>query len=371
MSLHKIRNQYDISSAYRYKIDKERVIIISKTINRVKFPPRRILSIIQKRIVIDRLFSILLKKYFYLWFVFCVFIGFALNFLFMEKMKIQFSYPLSNEISAKIYTYPQLTLLAQENIDLTTSDSTHSFTQVAITKYTLQPGDVLLHIARKYNKRIDTLISWNKIKDARRIWAGDEIIIPSKDGLLHTVRKGDTIASLARKYDVTAVSMLDANNLQSNIITIGTKLFIPDAKMNEFELGLVLGTIFSSPTKGILSSRYGYRTSPITGIWSFHGGIDIANNTGTPILNATHGVVSYVAYNTPVYGTMVLIRHAGGFQTLYAHLSKVYVKKGQRISRGRTVGVMGNTGLSTGPHLHFSIILNGQTVNPLRFIRLR
>lgn len=306
-----------------------------------------------------------------LWYMTCGIIAFMLCMWILFNINSNFSFPIIQDITNKLYTPPSITSVQGDIIVEKRVVKSSLFSHIEVQKYELQSGDILMRIANKFNRRIDTLVSWNEITDARRIRAGDEIFIPNQDGVLHTVKNGDSIDTLANLYNVKSVSILDINNLKSNKIVTGTKLFIPGARMSEFELGLVLGTVFLAPTRGTISSYYGYRISPVTGIRSFHGGIDVANNIGTSINVASYGTVSYVAYNNPVYGNMVLIRHLGGFQTLYGHLDRIYVKKGQRVGRGSQLGTMGNSGLSTGAHLHFTIILNGKTINPLKYVRFR
>jgi murein DD-endopeptidase MepM/ murein hydrolase activator NlpD len=110
------------------------------------------------------------------------------------------------------------------------------------------------------------------------------------------------------------------------------------------------------------------RNDPFTGRRRFHNGIDLAGPIGTPIGAAMPGTVVHTEAQTGNYGKFVIVRHDGGFQTLYAHLDSFAVRKGQYVSQGQTIGSMGNTGRSTGPHLHFSIIRNGSFVDPLGFL---
>ena len=122
------------------------------------------------------------------------------------------------------------------------------------------------------------------------------------------------------------------------------------------------------PIKGWLSSRFGYRTSPFTGEKEFHRGIDIAARRNAPIIAPADGVVASVGKEYG-YGKVLSIRHGHGVVTRYAHLNKAVVKKGQFVKRGETVALVGNTGRSTGTHLHYEVHLNGVPVNPLRYIK--
>lgn len=117
------------------------------------------------------------------------------------------------------------------------------------------------------------------------------------------------------------------------------------------------------PVKGTVSSRYGYRTDPISGIYSFHSGLDIAANTGTEIHAAMDGVVQEAGRDT-YYGNYVVIKHSNSFKTLYGHCSSLKVKAGQAVKAGDVIALVGSTGRSTGPHLHFEVEIGGQTVNP-------
>lgn len=121
------------------------------------------------------------------------------------------------------------------------------------------------------------------------------------------------------------------------------------------------------PVRGVISSPYGVRTDPITGQQTFHHGIDIANDAGTPIHVTATGTISY-AGTIPGYGLCVIVNHSRGFQTKYAHLSSILVKDGQPVEQGAVIGLMGSTGRSTGPHLHYEVIVNGATENPLVFL---
>jgi murein DD-endopeptidase MepM/ murein hydrolase activator NlpD len=121
------------------------------------------------------------------------------------------------------------------------------------------------------------------------------------------------------------------------------------------------------PAKGWVSSEFGYRQSPFTGEKEFHKGLDICSRKGSPIISPANGVVGSIETD-PGYGKMVVINHGHGLITRYAHLDKVTVKKGQAVLRGQEIALVGNTGRTTGPHLHYEVYLNGVPVNPLRYI---
>lgn len=117
------------------------------------------------------------------------------------------------------------------------------------------------------------------------------------------------------------------------------------------------------PTKGWITSYFGKRKSPFTGRMTMHEGLDIAANTGTPVYATADGVVARVTY-TPGYGKQLAIDHGYGYRTIYAHNSKILVKRGARVKRGDRISLVGNTGRSTGSHLHYELQLNGVPIDP-------
>lgn len=233
--------------------------------------------------------------------------------------------------------------------------------------YRVQPNDTLELIGRRYGIRVETLISLNTIRDVRRLQAGTIIKIPNLDGIVHTVRSGESLASLASRYGKTVYDLVDANDLSSQVLRTGQVLFIPGARMPSNELKQALGTLVVWPLRGIISSSFGYRNSPITGVRQMHSGIDIVGPVNTPVKAAMDGRVAETGFSA-VYGNFVILSHPDGFQTLYAHLNRISVRTGTSISQGTAVGLLGSTGLSTGPHLHFGVYRNGRAVNPLTFL---
>ncbi|NPA48559.1 MAG: peptidoglycan DD-metalloendopeptidase family protein [Thermodesulfobacteria bacterium] len=122
------------------------------------------------------------------------------------------------------------------------------------------------------------------------------------------------------------------------------------------------------PCRGFISSYYGYRRDPFTGRRAFHAGVDIVSRYGAPVRVTADGVVYQVGYNRGL-GRFVKVRHRHGFVTIYGHLRKYVVRRGERVKKGEIIGYVGNTGRSTGPHLHYEIKRWGRSLNPIRFIR--
>ena len=121
------------------------------------------------------------------------------------------------------------------------------------------------------------------------------------------------------------------------------------------------------PVRGWVTSPFGNRTSPFSGILKFHEGMDIAAQTGTPVVTPADGVVIKAGFSTG-YGNMVEISHGYGLKTVFGHNSRLNVKAGQRVKRGDVISYVGDTGSSTGPHLHYEVRVNGLPVNPVKYM---
>ncbi|OQY02501.1 MAG: metalloendopeptidase [Desulfobacteraceae bacterium 4572_130] len=147
-----------------------------------------------------------------------------------------------------------------------------------------------------------------------------------------------------------------------------TSNFTQILKLLEKKRNLLASTPSIRPARGgWITSRFGYRKSPFTGKKEFHAGLDIANRIGTKIIATANGKISY-AQRKKIIGKMIVIDHGHGIVTKYGHLNKILIKKGDKVKRGDIIAFMGNTGISTGPHLHYEIKINGVSVNPEKYI---
>lgn len=240
-----------------------------------------------------------------------------------------------------------------------------------IISYTVEKGDTLAAIAQKFGVTVDT-IKW--VNDMRRdsLSIGQELKIPPVTGVVHKVREGETIYSIAKKYKTEAQKIVnfpfnDFADLDTFALNVGQTLVVPD--------GVVAAApAIVSPRPPVLAGGSGQFQWPSNGvitqypIW-YHNALDIANPAAPPVAAAGEGVVTSVQHLRYGYGQHVLVDHGGGIATLYAHLSEIYVKPGDRIGRGQVLGRMGSTGRSTGTHLHFEVRRNGVTVNPLGYLK--
>ncbi|MBQ7612539.1 MAG: M23 family metallopeptidase [Spirochaetaceae bacterium] len=281
-----------------------------------------------------------------------------------QKSLTGFSFAQSDDAKNELskYLFPST---EDAHFELSLLGNASPFQEVVFKTYTVKSGDTISGIAAAFGLRsMGTLIALNNIEHVKRLQVGFKLTIPSVDGIFHTVKNGETLGSIANKYGLTVNNLLDSNNLQTDVISVGDTIFIPGGRLSNFELKKALGELFIYPITGRLTSPFGYRKDPFTGQLSFHNGIDLANSKGTPIKNIMDGRVSEVGYNN-VYGNYIIITHDAGYQSMYGHLNTVYVKRGASVNQGVTIGTVGSTGRSTGPHLHLSIYKNGKLIDPL------
>ena len=289
-------------------------------------------------------------------------LGFRLSFLAPPQGEIDL--PLSEDIENAMIQY--LIPEEQGGSDLNTSEE-NFLDSITTTSYTVRSGDTISGIAQRFNLSMDTVISFNNIQDARNLTVGTVLTIPNSSGLKYRVRRGDYLGGIAKKFGVALNDLLDWNNLETSVIVPGQELFIPSARLSEMERNRVFGRLFIYPTKGRITDRFGMRRDPFTGMRRFHNGVDLAAPVGTPVFASMSGKVAMLGYN-PTYGKYLILTHPEGFQTLYGHLDAFRVQKGQSVKQGQRIADMGNSGYSTGSHLHFSIFRRGEPIDPFEYL---
>ena len=226
-----------------------------------------------------------------------------------------------------------------------------------ISVYVVRKGDTLSEIAEMFGVSTNTIVWANDIKRGV-IKEGQELVILPISGVRHVVKKGDTLKSLATKYKADLGDILSYNGLSADAkINAGDIVIIPDGVISATQTSLARTS--GSQTYPAYS---GFYLRPIVGgrkTQGIHGnnGIDLAAPTGTSILASADGkiIVSRAGGYNGGYGIYVVISHANGTQTLYAHMSKNNVSAGQNVTQGQVIGAVGSTGKSTGPHVHFEI----------------
>lgn len=242
---------------------------------------------------------------------------------------------------------------------------------VTYQTYKVKSGDTISGIALKFKlSNISSLISVNKIDNVRQLAAGQKLKIPSMDGIIYTVKSGDSVNSIIGKYKISLEALVDVNELSSEALTPGQELFIPGVGLDHKTLQKAMGELFTMPIKASFrwTSPYGWRADPFTGVRTFHTGTDMACPTGTPIYAAMSGRVTFTGVS-PIWGNYVIMDHGNGYQTWYAHMSKITTAKGEWINQGGKIGLVGSTGYSTGPHLHFMVYKNGNRIDPLSVLK--
>ncbi len=252
-------------------------------------------------------------------------------------------------------------LVSESGPSGTLADINETVNTGQISKYVVRKGDTLGSIAKMYGVTTNTIIWANNIT-SNTVKEGQSLVILPVSGTIHTVAKGDTLLSIAKKYKADAGEISQFNDLNSNsLLAIGDTIIIPDGE----------GTIKVSGTTKTGTSSYkggsgpeyaGYYIRPVTGgikTQGLHGynAVDIGIRTGTTLYAAASGQI-IIAKNSGWnggYGKYIVISHYNGTQTVYGHLSEVLVNEGEVVSQGQVIGLTGNTGKSTGPHLHFEV----------------
>lgn len=191
---------------------------------------------------------------------------------------------------------------------------------------------------------------------------------------IHTIVPGDTLWAIAQKNGITVVALAAANRLPPcAILRPGETLRVPprQSRAAALRVGPCLATTrriwnMRWPTRGIITSPFGWRW--LFQSQEFHPGIDIGAAMGTPVRAAQTGVVRTSGW-VGGWGRRIILDHGGGLETLYAHLSRAGVWPGERVQQGMVIGMVGSTGRSTGPHLHFGVLRHAQAVNPIRYLQ--
>lgn len=239
--------------------------------------------------------------------------------------------------------------------------------QGMMTTYVVRKGDTLAQIAKMFDVSVDTIVWANELDRSAGLRAGQTLVILPINGVLYTVKKGDTLGGIARKFKGSTDDILAYNDLGGDTtLSVGDTLIIPNGEQ------VAVPTVRTTPRPATSNARFasypsydGYYIFPMAnGIKTqgIHGnnGVDYGAPLGTAVYAAADGVVKVANYRAGNpwfggYGNYIMIEHPNGTQTLYAHMSGVNVSVGDVVSRGQTIGKVGNTGRSTGPHLHFEV----------------
>ena len=260
--------------------------------------------------------------------------------------------------------------------------------------YEVVSGDTLSKIAMNNDLTLDRLIAMNDTIESENsiIRVGDELIITVPEPELSVERVEEVYYEEDYEADIIYIDNDDWYTTQTRTLqepSAGHRIVVADvsyrnneevgreilkeeityeAVPKQVERGTKIPPTYIKPISGgRQSSGFGYRKAPTKGASSYHQGIDWATPTGTAVMAASSGTVVKAGWGGG-YGNVIYINHPDGTQTRYAHLSKVLVSPGQYVSQGQKIALSGNTGVSTGPHVHFEIVINGSRVNPLKYL---
>ncbi|MDD5071249.1 MAG: peptidoglycan DD-metalloendopeptidase family protein [Patescibacteria group bacterium] len=249
-----------------------------------------------------------------------------------------------------------------------------------IIYYAVKPGDSVSTIAEDFDISVNTILWENNLSAYSLIRPGQNLAILPTTGVTHKVARGENLGAIAKKYGIEETKILEANSLASlDKLAAGQKLIIPGGRQITYAVSTAstysglsaIKDLIVPPAAAPAANMMNWPTvgSRITQYYSWrHYGVDIANKLGTPIYAADAGTIEFAGWKTG-YGNTIIINHGGGKKTLYGHLSKFYIEKGQKVDKGESVAAMGSTGWSTGSHLHFEVIINDRKYNPLNYIR--
>ena len=284
--------------------------------------------------------------------------------------------------------------------------------------YKVKKKDTIPAIAKRYGIKQDTILMNNKNALNNKMKVGDTITFPSIDGLYYKLEKNDTLSKIAKKYGISVVDIVDYNNVNPKRLKAGTTIFLKGVTLQKYKD--VEGRLIAAqqakedkkknkdkekpekPPKGTkdappppppqddgddggkaasysgagfaypvryagVSSPFGNRYHPVLRRYILHTGVDLVAKY-VPLRAAKAGVVTF-AGNMSGYGKIIIIRHDNGYETRYAHLSVISTNVGEHVNQGDLIGKTGNSGRTTGAHLHFEIRQNGVPKNPMKYLR--
>jgi murein DD-endopeptidase MepM/ murein hydrolase activator NlpD len=288
----------------------------------------------------------------------------ALALLVLGLAPIELAHHPVADVSATVdgLTVPMRTTIDAPTLTAPSMAAAQATQLGSITAYDVKPGDTAVTVASKAGITVDTLVQVNQLASTS-LTPGRRLLVPPVDGTMVPVDPNQSLSLLAQTFRVDPDVLRKVNRLRSDS-RLPAQLFIPAISTDVIppapspspgdpSTGRERVVRFAWPTQGTITQYF----------WQFHPGIDIANAVGTPEVAADGGTVVWAGWGD--YGIYVEIDHGNGFHTVYGHMSKVVVSKGQTVAKGQLIGLMGATGRATGPHLHFEIRYEGVPQNPL------
>lgn len=242
---------------------------------------------------------------------------------------------------------------------------------LTLFSYRPKEEETLFTIAARCNLPYETIALLNSFSSPGEAEDAKEILIPNIPGVFVPFTPTNELEKLMSSWRLQQKS-------KGNRIVVRTPngdtrefLFIPGGRFHSTERAFFLQILFRFPlSEGVVTSSYGERESPFTKRVHFHHGIDIAAPYGTEVYASLEGTVEETGYNN-ILGNYIVLSHSNEFHTIYGHMEKILVKEGTDIGTGTIIGVVGSTGLSTGPHLHFEIRRAGESWDPSEMLPVR
>ncbi|MDR1748780.1 MAG: M23 family metallopeptidase [Spirochaetaceae bacterium] len=237
--------------------------------------------------------------------------------------------------------------------------------------YKVKEGDTLMDIAARCVLSYETIATLNRISDNRTDIRGRTLLLPTVPGLFIPEKPSNDLEALLfmnrQSNSTPPEAWITVRYSGASSAVFG---FYPDMKLTPTERTFFLTGGFRFPLpRAVLTSSYGIRKNPVTGTVRFHEGIDLAAPVGTNVVAARSGMVKETGYDA-VYGNFIILSHDNEMESLYGHLKKVLVNRNQSVAAGYTIGEVGSTGQSTGPHLHFEIWIGGAARDPAEILQL-
>lgn len=285
-------------------------------------------------------------------------------------------------------------LLAEDGFLMKTSSLTEQGTRSAFSQgiiHTVESGESIATIAKTAFLKPETIRWANGLSDSASVKPGQKLLLLPVDGVLHKVKRGQNLQTVADLYNIPAPIIAAQNKIKGGYLLAGQDLIVPGAKpiiealpkppkpATAVKPATVPNTITKTPDKNYsIAATYGILQVPCDCFYTqyygaVHFGVDMQHRGGSPIFAAEAGTVIRADYGwNGGYGNVIEIDHGNGLVTLYAHNKEIYVKKGDTVTRGQAISFMGNTGRVHGPtgiHLHFEVHVNGVKKNPMVYMQ--
>ena len=239
------------------------------------------------------------------------------------------------------------------------------------TTHTVDDGESIADVATALGVSVSNLLASNRLFGGEALQPG-QVLYASSEGIVHVIQPGQTLTDIARSYAVPVETLTEANDLNPNsTIFAGDRVLIPGVTTsfwnNAVSLSRGVDSQFIRPLEGEMVSGFGWRVHPVLGNRHHHDGVDYDVPEGTTVHATASGEV-YSYGEEPGYGNLLIIEHENGFYSLYGHLADTFVFAGQYVEMGQAIAQSGNTGISSGPHLHFELRNREYPIDPERYL---